>query len=1030
MKIHRVKQLPAGKLNPGDLYNVKPDGATVWRLWKVDKEGVAHFVTGLTQEQNDKLEQLTQELIDKLINLDSESAGLTIGPDAPENLEHLWADNSDSLPAPQEESDVVKSLRESINELLERIDAIEYRFDFNMDSGGFDNKAGNVQFANNTPIEPGSPEDPTFNPDNPDYISLADDDPERPEDGWPLDVGEGDEPDLDPKDVNLRHLRIKRGNYSTFKPDSLQDGELGYVKDRNLLYIGNNGVPKLIGSGGTGGGGGGELDGPVPYIDFEAIDNVDQIYRVKVSKDGELVIYDAAIDDAPNQSVVNPGQEELKGLYISMFYAGGENTTESAQNPCSHNFIELYNYKSNPVNLKGLSIQYSRGGTVWQVLPLKGIIPGQTAFTIRGARCAPEGLNTTMVEIDKYDMDWPEMKLPTTGVKLYLTVGVQPCDVPNPFNTRSAPATYRDGYIDLVGIGGSLTSQTIDGYETAFPNIITPKRAICRLYFADYNQRPANTRFGDTNNNQADFTYVEYDKSLWIDNTVAYKPWTVKDGIKDIYYDKNSWNPDKPNMVTNSFGRNAHTTRTFNWISVGSYDEYLQYRRKDGDGQWVTVESIKDAASLYKRRLVKGFDGIWFTVHKQIINGLSAGTYEYRVGRLNTEYWSDIFEFKMVQLTNDDSFGFVMTADQQAWSWKEYEPWRISAEHIFKWENDQDSTYPATGTKDIAFHLNVGDMTENGIRPHEWLYYYEAGKKLNPNYAQMNVVGNNDLCPNPGELVGKINPESFDWFYTYEHNPNNVPMYNGETMKSVYSFDYGNMHFVVVNTNNYIEEQKAWFIKDMQEVHSRTVKPRWIVVSMHDACFNIITDTAPRRNTGFNQFADVDLQKRYSWSRLYEEWGVHLVLSGHKHTYSRSKPVLEKVNDQGVVDPLNPIVQTLGAPGTGETQVSEITGVVYLMSQATGSKLDSNQDVPAQSIVWNAKWFPGEGGKSSGAQRYPTYIKLDVTKDKITHYSYQIKNIMPNVSYSYDPYNPITLPKERILIDTSEVVKKWKNKTV
>lgn len=1036
MKIHRVLALPAERgLDPGDEYFVKSITDTEWKHYKVANDTVPYFIRGLTDDQADRLEQLTQELIDKLIAIRENGTNVTISETEPEDKTDLWADTVGLAPAPEEQSAVVQALMDAIRELEDRIETWEYAKEWQMDSGDFKNKPGEVQFATNNAIEPGSPEDPTFNPDNPDYnplntvFSVPGD--ERPEDGWPLDVGDGVDPLLETPDYTIKVLKIKGGPWATFDASALQFRELGYITDRNLLYIGGpDGTPKLIGQGS--GGGGGTIDGPVPYVDFEDPNDPTTIWRM-VIEDGEVKVYDADVDEADDQTVINPGTEQLKGLYISMFYAGGESGSESMDNPCSHNYIELYNYKSTPVNLKGCSIQYSKSGTTWYSKPLKGIIPGQTAYTIRGARCAPKGLNTTMVEIDKFDIEWPEMKLPNTGVKIYLTIGIQPCDVTNPYAMDNTIGKLRDGYIDLAGIGGSSTSQTIDGYETAFPNIITNKRAIHRLYFADYNQRPANTRFGDTNNNKADFTYIEYNKSLWIDNTKAYKPWSVKDGVKSIYFDKNSWHKDKPNMVTNSFGRNAHTTRTFNWISVGYYDEFLQYRKK-GTTAWTTVESFKDPASLYKRRTVKGFDGIWFTVHKQIISGLTAGIYEYRVGRdvtaTNPTYISDTYEFEMVTLGAEDPFGFVMTADQQAWSWKEYEPWRISAEHIFKWENDQDATYPGTGTKNIGFHLNVGDMTENGIRPHEWLYYYEAGLKLNPNYAQMNVVGNNDLCPNPGELVGKINPESFDWFYTYEHNPANIPMYKGETMKSVYSFDYGNMHFVVVNTNNYIEEQKAWFIKDMQEVHGRATKPRWIVVSMHDACFNIITDVNPRRNTGFNQFADVDETKRYSWSRLFEQWGVHLVLSGHKHTYARSKPVLENVNAQGIVVPLQPIVQTLGTPGVGETQVTEFTGVVYLMSQATGSKLDSNQDVPAQSIVWNAKWFPGEGGSSSGSQKYPTYIKLDFTKDKITHYSYQIKNIMPNTSYSYDPYNPITLPKERILIDTSEVTKKWKNVTV
>ncbi|MGM9531347.1 hypothetical protein [Intestinibacter sp.] len=38
-------------------------------------------------------------------------------------------------------------------------------------------------------------------------------------------------------------------------------------------------------------------------------------------------------------------------------------------------------------------------------------------------------------------------------------------------------------------------------------------------------------------------------------------------------------------------------------------------------------------------------------------------------------------------------------------------------------------------------------MTQNGMRPSEWLDYYNQASSYLPNIAQMNTVGNNDLCP-------------------------------------------------------------------------------------------------------------------------------------------------------------------------------------------------------------------------------------------------------------------------------------------
>lgn len=1011
MRIHRVKVLPAlTGLNPGDLYNVKPDGETVWRLWKVDNQGVPHFVTGLTSDESNRLSQLTQDVITKIINFNPDTdLGLTIGPEVPENLDDLWVDNRDLTPEPADESEVVASLRTQLNDLIERMHAVEYRFNFNLDSGGFDNKAGDDLLETET-IEPGDEHDFTFNPNATPKPENEDDEKNE------LDV-EGVQPDenypyLAP---NVKHIRIKRGNYATFSPDSLMDGELGYLKDRNLLYIGNNGTPRLISGGGGGNeGGGGNISGT--HIDLQ-VEGSDKTYRIKVNEDGSLDIYNAVIDDNQEQVIIGENTEQLKGLMISMFYAGGTSTTLSSDNPVSHNFIEIFNTTQQDISLDGVSLYWGTRGTRWEIHQLSGTVPSKHAYLVRGARCAPEGLNTTLIEIERADSYWDDLRMPENGVKIYLAIGRSEISFANPYNTRGAAGTFANGYIDLIGAGGINEGESVDASETSSPRICAPGRIIFRVYLDDYNQRPVNTKFGDINENEVDWTYVEVGRNLHVNNAIVYKPKTTKDGPRDLYFDKNSWDTTKPNMVTNSFGRNAHTTRTFTWISVGLYKEYLQYRVK-GTSEWITLESITDISSPYNKVTTRGYDGVWFTTHKQIVSGLTPNVYEFRVGRLNTEYWSDIYEFEIAQPTDD--WGFTMTTDQQCWNWKEYEPWRISAEHIYKWENDLDPAYPATGTKNVGFHLNAGDMTENGIRPFEWMYYYNAGASLNNNYCQINAVGNNDLCPEEGKNYGKVNPDSFEWFYTFEHNPNNMPrLPDGTLMKAVYSFDYNNAHFVVLNSNNYIEEQKAWFRADMDEVNARPNPPRWKIVLVHDAMFNIVTDVNPTRDTGMNQRNDPDLTKRYSWSRLLEEYGVHLVLSGHKHTYSRSKPVLERLDNEGNVIPLNPIRQVLENPQPGDDLVDEITGVTYIMCQATGSKLNSNKDIPAQSIPFNAFWFPGADG-----QFYPTYIKFDVTGDDITHYSYQVRNVMPTASYSYDPYNPIMLPKERYLIDSSKITKK------
>jgi len=103
-------------------------------------------------------------------------------------------------------------------------------------------------------------------------------------------------------------------------------------------------------------------------------------------------------------------------------------------------------------------------------------------------------------------------------------------------------------------------------------------------------------------------------------------------------------------MVTCSFGINIYTTRCFNWISAGLFDEYVFYK-KQGTSTWTRVASYGEADSTGKRksfsneieeiiynRITGRFpaNNTLFTSHKCIIDFDAVQTptqYTYKVGR-------------------------------------------------------------------------------------------------------------------------------------------------------------------------------------------------------------------------------------------------------------------------------------------------------------------------------------------------------------------------------------------------------------
>ena len=363
---------------------------------------------------------------------------------------------------------------------------------------------------------------------------------------------------------------------------------------------------------------------------------------------------------------------------------------------------------------------------------------------------------------------------------------------------------------------------------------------------------------------------------------------------------------------------------------------------------------------------------------------------------------------------------------------------------------DDKTTFPsntenANGSNRFEFLLNTGDMTQNGLRPSEWIDYYNCGQYIT-NIAQMNCVGNNDLCPGideKGNPSNKVNPDTFIYFYNYEYSSNtdemNYQKYNTEFMKSVYAFDYGCAHFICLNSNNYIEEQKAWFERHMQNVQARPlnggVLPKWFIVYLHDAPFNIMTKsplntenakfyvglesphtTGGLRDTKMNQRTTPG--KEFTWSRLFEQYGIDLVLSGHKHTYSRTYPLIENTIDENLsnsainvnnlqVNPWSPLFNDSEVENIAMTsvQVGEETkkGVIYVMSQATGFKLQSNKDIPSPNIPWLSKYFAGtikgESISVNSRQKAPTFIMWDITTNKISMETYQVENVTDGASW-------------------------------
>jgi hypothetical protein len=110
------------------------------------------------------------------------------------------------------------------------------------------------------------------------------------------------------------------------------------------------------------------------------------------------------------------------------------------------------------------------------------------------------------------------------------------------------------------------------------------------------------------------------------------------------------------------------------------------------------------------------------------------------------------------------------------------------------------------------------------------------------------------------------------------------PVGGGETpaAKAWYSFNYGNVHFVVLNdttadgsTVSGIE--KTWLVADLAKV-DRTKTP-WIIATHHQPTYSCSTTHGSNKDV------------RTAWQPVFDQANVDVVFNGHVHNYERSKPI-------------------------------------------------------------------------------------------------------------------------------------------
>jgi hypothetical protein len=276
------------------------------------------------------------------------------------------------------------------------------------------------------------------------------------------------------------------------------------------------------------------------------------------------------------------------------------------------------------------------------------------------------------------------------------------------------------------------------------------------------------------------------------------------------------------------------------------------------------------------------------TEHTILIDSLTANrAYYYRVKTGTTTLSDSTYFFKTAPAVgSSEKFRF--------WSLGDMYP-GVTQERVYE------AFLKYNGANYTNFLMTVGDNTYNGGSDggfqSNFFDVYQKGTFLRQSPLFMGI-GNHDYGGYPHVQ---------DWPEMGYYQIFNLPA-KGELggvpsgSEAYYSFDYGNVHFVSLDSfargrdekllTDPGSEQMAWLIKDLQNT-----KQRWKIVYFHHAPYT--------RGTYDSDVWENLKQPRLVVTPILEKYGVDVVLSGHSHVYERSKPIKGYT---GLVADFNPAI--------------------------------------------------------------------------------------------------------------------------
>jgi len=346
-------------------------------------------------------------------------------------------------------------------------------------------------------------------------------------------------------------------------------------------------------------------------------------------------------------------------------------------------------------------------------------------------------------------------------------------------------------------------------------------------------------------------------------------------------------------------------------------------------------------------------------IHKAQLTGLNYGaTYSYRVGDKTTGTWSPIYTFKTRAQTVSD-FSFIYTADTQP---------DLGDKQGYK------GVYTLLN-KAFGIAPNAAFLVSGG----DFVYCSDEGQGSVSMWRNVINGCNNFNTGAAGSLFAEhpwmITNGNHDNDYVQDFLNNAVGVAN----KDCYSYDYGNCHFVVLDSghNGSLDNsQLTWLSSDLS---STTKKFKIVFLHWPFYCHEERDLTGTSRNA-------ID---------TFEKYGVDFVISAHvNEDYYTTYPLKDDAVGTKTYTTQNGVKYFAGG-----------NGPIYLQNAASG--LGSDLKGGEKGVMYTGK---KDGGKTCS---YPelmlhdaiagyesSFMIVDVTSDKVTLNRYYLDKSLNAVKYT------------------------------